>query len=278
MKKVIAILMSTLIFMMTPMVSFAEKRPTCVLVKFSNDTRFKNIDSASVLSDYVLEKLLASRKFNFVETRPIDEDMLRLIYDEKTHQLKNLKLGISQGNLNAIFEGAGFDPSQAESIATAEVGQIISPSITSKIGNDNNAEYIIQGTIISMGKQTWTDRRKEAVGDMAVLAVAALGMAIGGNGGKKICSAGVINCNKFENKNAAIIVQCDLKMIKAATGEVIWHEIVSGYCFVKAEGKGAHSAKLKYQDAMYDRLMENVASEISKYLIKALDEGQLFAK
>ena len=103
-------------------------------------------------------------------------------------------------------------------------------------------------------------------------------MAIGGSGGKMIAGAGVSTSNEFTNKNAVIIVQCDLKIIKAATGEVIWHEVVNGYYGVEAKGKGAHSAKLEYQDAMYDRLMENVASEISKYLIKALDEGQLFAK
>ena len=41
----------------------------------SNDTRFQSIDSASVLFDLVIEKMLKSEKFNLRETKPIEHDM-----------------------------------------------------------------------------------------------------------------------------------------------------------------------------------------------------------
>lgn len=44
------------------------------------------------------------------------------LYREKIRDIENAKRGIIAGNFNALFEGSGFDPSLAESIATAEDG------------------------------------------------------------------------------------------------------------------------------------------------------------
>ena len=74
MKKFLVILTALFVSLIAANVSAA---PTCVMMKFTNDTRFKNIDTAELLSDLVLEKLLASGKFNFVETRPLDSDIVQ---------------------------------------------------------------------------------------------------------------------------------------------------------------------------------------------------------
>ncbi len=65
MKKFLVILTAALVSLISATVSAA---PTCVLMKFTNDTRYQNIDSASVLSDLVMEKLLARTNLNFIET------------------------------------------------------------------------------------------------------------------------------------------------------------------------------------------------------------------
>lgn len=131
MKKFFAVIVALIICAATSP-TFAEE-PICIMLRFSNNTRYKNIDSASVLSDYVIEKLLASGKFNFKETKPIDEDIEAQLYDIKTRELLNLTTSLQSKNLNALFEGQGFDITQAQTIGKAQVGQIITPSITSAI-------------------------------------------------------------------------------------------------------------------------------------------------
>ena len=267
-RKFLALLVICLICTLTT-ISFAAESPTCVVVKFSNDTRYKNVESEVLLSELVVEKLLESGKFNIVETKPINEDIESLIYDEKSHEILNLKSGISQGNFNALFEGPGFDPKQAESIATAQVGQIIIPSITSKIGNDNKAEYLIQGTIINMGKGTWDDNEDmNTIAGWASLIERVITRS----------TSSVFDIFKSNEKTAAIGLQSDLRIIKASTGEVIWNKKVSGYSGKKAESDSIYLKEVKLESEMYASVVENAANEIVKLLIKDLEEGKLFVK
>ena len=134
--------------------SICAASPTCILMKFTDDTRFDKIESATSLSDLVMEKLIASGKFNFSETRPLDEDIEIELYNENLRDLNSLKTAIETGNFNPLFEGEGFDEKKAQSIAAAQVGQIITPEITQSIGKAHNADYLIQGTIINFGTGT----------------------------------------------------------------------------------------------------------------------------
>ena len=200
MKSFVAIL-STMLTLLVSSTAFALSydTPTCILMKFSNDTRFQSIDSASVLSDLVIEKMLKSEKFNLRETKPIDHDMETQLYREKIRDIENAKSGMISGNFNALFEGPGFDPDLAESIATAEVGQCISPSITSAIGRAHGAQYLIHGTIINLGNGAADD------------------LFEGGSG-----------IPSFRQKRSILGVKTDLRLIKADTGEVVWRKIVTG--------------------------------------------------
>ena len=135
----------------------AQENPTCVLMKFTDDTRFAKVESAASLSDLVMEKLIASGKFNLQETRVIDADMEYLLYEERAAEFKNAQAALNSGNYNILFEGAGFNEEKAQTIATAQVGQIVSPEITSAIGRQHNAKYLIQGTILNLGSGNWMD-------------------------------------------------------------------------------------------------------------------------
>ena len=251
--------------------AFAAETPTCVLINFSNDTRYKEIKSEVLLSELVVEKLLESGKFNIVETKPINEDIEALLYDVKAREIENIKRGINRGNFNELFEGPGFNPTQAESIATATVGQIVTPSITSKIGKDNNAEYLIQGTIINLGKGTWSDDLEKNM--ITTWATTIYGMFTGN--WKPLRSN---MKNQTSSTTSAIGLQSDLRIIKASTGEVIWNKKISGYSGKKVEGNYAALVPVKLESEMYASLIENAASEIVKLLIKDLDEGKLFVK
>ncbi|MEE1362134.1 MAG: hypothetical protein U0K23_06085 [Selenomonadaceae bacterium] len=60
----------------------AAENPSCIMLKFTDDTRFDRVDSAGTLSDMVMEKLLNSGKFNFKETKVVDSKIEELLYNE----------------------------------------------------------------------------------------------------------------------------------------------------------------------------------------------------
>ena len=152
MKKFFVALTVAILFFANVSEVFAEDA-TCVMIKFSNDTRYKNVDTASVLSDLVVERLLASGKINLTETKPLDANLESQLYLIKSRELANAASAMNSKNLSVLFEGAGFNSKQAQTIGTADVGQIISPSITSQIGKLHNAEYLIQGNLLPFAQK-----------------------------------------------------------------------------------------------------------------------------
>ena len=263
-----------LIFLLTT--STANANPSCVLMKFTDDTRFDLIESAASLSDLVMEKLIASGKFKLMETDPIDENMEIQLYDEKLRDLKFLEDAVKTTeiptnetpkieqpedlkvdaektveespteisaeknveelptatdevtnvqpraiDLTPLFEGVGFDENRAQSIATAQVGQIIDPEITSKIGREHNADYLIQGTIINLGTGNWWNEDFEKLSNtlnmFSGIANTSIPLGMLGN----VLSG--VDIGKI-----GVGVQCDLRVIKAETGEVVWSKRVVG--------------------------------------------------
>ena len=49
--------------------------PTCVLMKFTDDTRYDSTNSAKTLSDLVMLKLIESKRFNLKEFEPLNENL-----------------------------------------------------------------------------------------------------------------------------------------------------------------------------------------------------------
>ena len=107
------------------MCSTALAAPKFVLMKFTDDTRYDLIESAESLSDLVMEKLIASGKFNLRETYPLDENIEAILYDEKMRELSRLETAFETGDFNPLFEGRGFDENKAQSIATAQGSKCI---------------------------------------------------------------------------------------------------------------------------------------------------------
>ena len=241
---------STMLMMLFTSTAFALSytTPTCILMKFSNDTRFQSIDAASALSDLVIEKMLKTEKFNLRETKPIEHDMEIQLYKEKIRDVDNAKVGLRAGNFNALFEGPGFDPILAEAIATAEIGQVISPAITSTIGREHGAQFLIQGTIVNMGSDLFEDE-------------------IQGGGG----------IPSVHQKESAVGIQTDLRVIEAETGEVIWRKIVTGSDKKTMTQVGAFKfGSTKMTSDMYSEALEDAAQKIVDVMIT--DIHKLFFK
>ena len=243
MKKFLVILTALFVSLIAANVSAA---PTCVMMKFTNDTRYQNIDSAAVLSDLVMEKLLARTNLNFVETRPLDKDLEVALYDEKARDILATETGAKRGNFNILFENGTFDKNHAQSIATAKVGQFISPSITSQIGSQYGAEYLIHGTILSMGNNFM---------DSEIF---------------------IPYFGSLDEKTSFINIVADVKVIKAATGEVIWSKTVIG---TKSNSRVANLAgSSKLNSEMYVGALQNCMEEIIKIFQEDLKANKIFVK
>ena len=326
MKKFLLLLL--IIFSANATASAAEN-PSCVLMKFTDDTRFDLVESAASLSDLVMEKLIASKKFRLMETNPIEENMEIKLYNEKLRDLKFLEdavkkaeepvevpisenpeietpedlkvdaenlnitkeksveesatedLKVDAENLNVneekidevkkveprvidltpLFEGVGFDEKRAQSISTAQTGQIIDPEITSAIGKAHNAEYLIQGTIINLGTGNWWNEDFEnisnALNTFSGLANTSVPLGMVGD----VLSG--LDVGKI-----GVGVQCDLRVIKAETGEVVWSKRVVGvHDQVSLSLSVISIGNRKLNNNFYAKAMDKAAQKIVDALV-----------
>ena len=260
--------------------AFASESPTCVLMKFTDDTRFDRIESAATLSDLVMEKLLMSGVFNFKETKVVPEDLEKRLYDERAEEFANVKWSMYYGNFTPLFEGDGFAADKAQSIATASVGQYVSPGIIRSIGQTNGADYLIQGTIINIGTGNWMNNKVQNIVNGVNQASALLGstaaMNLMGALGPLAGLAGGVSV-----KEGGIGVQADLRVIKASNGEVVWHKTVVGKKVSKEIGLGGGLVKIgsdKLNSEMYYRAMDDTAQLITDALVTDYNSGKLFVK
>ena len=276
--KVLASTMATLLFSSAvTLTAFAN--PSCVLMRFTDDTRYDRVESAATLSDLVMEKLLNSGKFNFKETKVIDKNLEKLLYDEKAAVFQNARYAMNYGDYNTLFEGQGFNEKWAQSIASARLGQIVSPAIVSSIGRQHNAEYLIQGTILNLGSGDWMENK---IADAAQYANTAMSMMGGSGAANMMGPLGPLSslASSINVKKTGIGVQADLKVIKVSTGEVIWQKEVVGKDTQKQISLfgGIKIGSDKLNNDMYYKAMENTAQSIADALIADADAGKMFVK
>ena len=278
MKKILLILISAIFFWSGIASAAKSENPTCVLMKFTDDTRYDSINSAARLSDLVLEKMIASKKFNLKEFEPIDENLERRLYDEKVDEFTKFDAAISSNDYNELFEGDGFKENKAQSIATASVGQFVTPEITAAVGANHGAEYLVQGTIINLGTGSWMNEDLEIIsGAVTSLAAAYASYAsniVSGSFGDVMGGLGGVNVTI-----KGIGVQCDIRIIKAATGEVVWSKRVLGIGESQMISVGlitfGHS---NLSDALYSKAIEKAATKIVDALVEDMKTDSLFLK
>ena len=263
----------------------AAEIPTCVLMKFTDDTRFVKVESAPSLSDLVMEKLLASGQFNFKETKVINEDMENLLYEERAVEFKNAQTALNSGNYNVLFEGSGFNEEKAQTIATAQVGQVISPHITSAIGKQHGADYLIQGTILNLGTGNWMDMsvaNATAYAQTAVSLMSSLASQAATSMAAALGPIGILAslATSVQTKVTGVAVQADLRLIKADTGEVVWQKMVTGKKTQKQYNIGgiATVGSDKLNNEMYAEAMDNAAEVIATALIEDIGSGKVFGE
>ena len=264
MKKILITIMVAILTLTNVSEVFAEDT-TCVMLKFENLSRFKNVDTATVLSDLVLEKLLMSGKFNLTETKPLEANLEEKLYDGRKREFANLSSAVKNKNLSILFENGGFNPKQANDISVAEVGQVILPEITSKIGREHNAQYLIQGNIVAFGNGKWTDVQ---------VITAQTAAAIASNfvpGAAAIFGAG--------QETVGVGIVTDLKIIKAENGEVVWKKRVTGKKTKKMTSVlGLSFGSEKLTSEMYTQALEDAVNQIVDALTNDLTAYKLILR
>ena len=260
MKKIITFAMAGFVFLSGNLCfasTLTESNNTCVMLKFGDDTRFDSIDTAGTLSDLVLERLINSGKFNFKETKVVDKDMEHELYAERLEEFRNAKAAFEQGNYSALFEGPGYEDDVAQSISSANKGQIVSPSVTKAIGKENNAEYIIQGTITDIGRGgniSW--------GTMAMY-------------GQMPMEYGILMA--LVPKKIGISIMADVRVIRAETGEVVWCNTFIGNDTQSYQELGiAKFGSDKMNNEMYYKAVNATAKYIADRMLADLSSGNLF--
>lgn len=273
-KKLLALTALAALSMPLVMTNRVESAPPCVMLRFEDDTRFDRVESAGTLSDLVMEKLLNSGRFNFKETKPINAEMEKKLYAERIAEFEDAEGAVEAENYSILFEGVGFQENRAQSIASARLGQIVSPEITSEIGDDNGAEYLIQGTILNLGTGGWIETDKMMIAKFATTAVSTLASQSAASflGPLGLLASAV-------PQKTSMGVQADMRIIKAATGEVVWQKRITGANSKTSYNlSGIKIGNDKLNGEMYYKSMEDAAQKIADAVIADADSGALFAK
>ena len=268
--------------------------PTCVLMKFTDDTRFDRVDSAGMLSELVMEKLVNTGRLNFKETKVINQDIEKMLYKERANELRNARRAMNWGDYNTLFEGPGFNENMAQSMATATVGQIVDPDLTAPIGKNNGAEYLIQGTICNIGTGQWLNTDINAAVGYTMTATSTLGMT----GVASLLGPIGPSLGSLQNKKTVMGVQTELRLIKANTGEVVWYKkctskVESNHFTVNGAGgllgstgaAGMLAANIpaswgedKLTSEQLFKVLDKASLEITNAIIADVDAGKLFLK
>lgn len=128
-------------------------------------------------------------------------------------ELSRLEAAFETDDFNPLFEGRGFDENKAQSIATAQTGQIITPEITSAIGQQHGADYLIQGMSSNLGTGGWWNESFNLLSDDVNRASALNGISAD--------MGAISDVMTLDINMTGVGVQCDAQIIKASTGEVI---------------------------------------------------------
>lgn len=223
---------------------------TCAMLTFSDNTRFYKIGGAGILSDLVLEKLVASGKLSFKETKPLAGESVTQLYDEDGKMYKIINQCRATGNYNPVFEGRQFDTTYARSVDLAVEGDIVEPELVQQIGRESGVKYLIQGTIDNYG----TGKGEDWLG-FASLFVPFLHVS---------------------SDESILGVSCTMRVIEAETGKVVWCKKMYEQASVTSFDIGKVSVGTDEMNSkMYYDAMDKVAEKLSATFLEDLQMHKL---
>lgn len=253
----------------SPAAAVTAAKPTCVLMEFTDNTRFAGLDTSQRLSENLMVKLLESGRFNLRETNYVSGNLEQLMADDNYPAVLAGKAAIEGGDYNAVFESPSFGDGAAQDLATAQVGQILTPAVTARIGKEQGADYLIQCTVQSIGVGQWEDLNFQTT-----MNIAGNLLSLAGPFGSLLGSA-ISNASNKTDGGFGLLT--DVRVIKAATGEVVWSQRV----FEKATTSklwlaGIHSGTDNPSAKTYEKVIEKSSTKICQAMLADMDAGKLF--
>lgn len=256
-----------------PVFAAATNEP-CVMLKFNDETRFYKIGAADMLSDLVMEKLLASGKFSLKETRPLDPVAEQKLYDGNATANQHMNEAAKSGKYDDVFDGEGFSDKKALDITQAKKWQTVSPELMASIGQNHKAAYIIQGSIVNMGKGL---RLKDDIGRTASIVGGIANLAGFGKLGGAVSDT--LGGTITEENTLGVLVT--LRVIEAQSGLVVWNKEVLGKSTIKQHRNKRNDVTVgtdKMTNEIFAKAVDNAADEVVKALIADAEAGKLFVK
>ena len=237
---------------------------SCVMLKFVNKTRFKRLVPEEKLSDLVVEKLVASGRFHLKETRPIDKNIENQLYDEN-QRFAGTAEAAKAGNFDEMFASGN----EAASIDSSQKGQSVSPELTAAIGREHGANYLIQGTILGIARGAEADHKFNAGASL----FGALAGHFGGAWGNVVKDI----AQDTKKTYTGATLKNDMRIIKAETGEVVWHkEIICSSMQDKVQVGMISAGSSQLSMELYEKALDQAAQKIVDELIADMDRGKLF--
>lgn len=229
----------------------------CAMLTFSDNTRFHKIGGAGVLSDLVLEKLVASGKLSFKETKPLAGDSVMQLYDEDGKMYKIINQCRATGNYNPVFEGRQFDAAYARSVDLAVEGDVVEPELVQQIGRESGVKYLIQGTIDNYG----TGKGVDGLGTASMVATMVTGLPLFG---------------ALSLDESILGVSCTMRVIEVETGKVVWCKKMYEQATVTSVDIGKVSVGTDEMNSkMYYDAMDKVAEKLSATFLEDLQMHKL---
>lgn len=252
---VIRMLMICLTIMLITSPAYA-KYSTCLLIPFTDQTSYKKIGTNDIFSELVIFHLIDSGEVDVKEVITLNDSTVKSLYDANYAHQNNIGTAIENSDFNSIFDGESSVPEQSLNVIQAKRNQIVAPDLISSISRKHGAEYIIQGNVLRIGndKRSMDDEQK-----LANVASSVIGSLLGVN-------LGGVDVSKY-----GISLSCDLKLIRASDGMVVWE----AWCptFVGKPGMSMANVQAGVKNAdseMFYQAVDQEAKILASGLIKYL--------
>lgn len=255
---------SSLFVCAQPAQAVTVELPSCVMLKFVNKTRFKKLAPEVKLSDLVMEKLVASGRFRLKETKPIDKNVEAQLYDEN-QRFAEASEAAKSGNFDKVFASS----SEASTIDSAQIGQSVSPELTASIGREHGANYLIHGTILGIARGSEEDHKFNSAASL----FGAIAGHFGGAWGDVVKDI----AQDTKKTYTGTTLKSDMRIIKAETGEVVWHkEIICSSMQDKVQVGMISAGSSQLSMELYEKALDQAAQKIVDELITEMGKGKLF--
>lgn len=225
--------------------NIVEAAPTCIALKFTDESKYSDLSTADLLCDLMMEGLINERNFTFKEIRVLDENIMSELYVKKGNRIKIFNECMERNDFSKLFNISDFGiEDKKKLIHEAKEGDVIFPEIMSELAKQYGINHILHCTISNIaGSQ--------------------------GNG----TFIPIVNIHVDGTKY--IKVNAYIRLIRCRDGKVVWGREIDG----QAEKWSGNMSNLSVGDKYPDSSMYyNACNAVVKNFLKELNGEMISGK